>query len=352
MSKKKHSADVPAKQIRVSSDEEMLILKYREKKVLLEEECVKSGIDLKSVKHFWYKSEMFSIFAKPNAKSINDLKDSLIKEMSQYSPKYPTIRRNKSKEKHMLVIDPADIHVGKLGSKTETGEVVNNEIIIRDVKAGIQGVLDKSNGFSIDKILFIGGNDVLHIDTPKRTTTSGTPQDTDGMWYDNFQIAKDLYVSVLEQLLPVADIHYIHNPSNHDFVHGYMLSDVVKTWFRKSSNITFDTDMRHRKAFKYGSNFIGTTHGDGARQDNLPLLFAHEFSKEWHETKHRYIYGHHLHHKTSKDYVGITYETTRSPTGSDGWHHRNGYQHATRAVEAYVHHIDNGQVARLTHILT
>jgi hypothetical protein len=32
------------------------------------------------------------------------------------------------------------------------------------------------------KILFIGGNDILHVDTPKRTTTSGTSQDTDGMW--------------------------------------------------------------------------------------------------------------------------------------------------------------------------
>lgn len=348
---RKKISEIGSKPIRVTSDEEMLILKYREKKILLEEECIKSGIDLKSVKHFWYKSEMFSIFAKPNQKSIHDLKDALIKEMALYSPKYPKIERKKSNDPHLLVIDPADIHIGKLGSKTETGEVVNNDIIIKGVREGVKGVLDKSNGFKINKILFIGGNDVLHIDTPKRTTTSGTPQDTEGMWYDNFQLAKDLYVSVLEQLLPVADVHYIHNPSNHDFVHGYMLSDVVATWFRNSKNITFDTDMRHRKAYKWGNNFIGTTHGDGARQDNLPLLFAHEFSKEWHETDHRYIYGHHLHHKTSKDYVGITYETTRSPTGTDGWHHRNGYQHAKRAVEAYVHSFKNGQVARLTHLL-
>lgn len=332
-------------------DESDLILKYREKKALLEAECANAGIDVKSVKHFWYKSEMFSIFARPNQKSIHDLKAQIIKEMSKYSPKYPTIKRAKCTDPHLLVIDPADIHIGKLGSKTETGETVNNETIIRDVKEGIKGVLNKANGFNIDKILFIGGNDVLHVDTPKRTTTSGTPQDTDGMWYDNFQLAKNLYIDVLESLLPVADVHYIHNPSNHDFVHGYMLSDVVATWFRKSDNITFDTDMRHRKAYKYGNNFIGTTHGDGAKQHDLPLLFAHEFSKQWHETEHRYIYGHHLHHKTSKDYIGITYETTRSATGADGWHSRNGYQHAKRAVEAYLHSYNNGQVARLTHLL-
>jgi len=50
-------------------------------------------------------------------------------------------------------------------------------------------------------------------------TTSGTPQDTDGMWYDNFMLAKKLYVDVLEMILSVADVHFVYNPSNHDFVH-------------------------------------------------------------------------------------------------------------------------------------
>ena len=50
-------------------------------------------------------------------------------------------------------------------------------------------------------------------------TTSGTPQDTDGMRYDNFMLAKKLYVDVLEMILTVADVHFVYNPSNHDFVH-------------------------------------------------------------------------------------------------------------------------------------
>jgi hypothetical protein len=66
---------------------------------------------------------------------------------------------------------------------------------------------------------------------------------------------------------------------------------------------------------------------------DLPLLMAVEFSKEWAETKHRYIYTHHVHHKTSKDYAG-TVESLRSPSGMDT-HHRNGYQHAPKAVEGH-----------------
>jgi hypothetical protein len=50
------------------------------------------------------------------------------------------------------------------------------------------------------------------------------------------------------------------------------------------------------------------------------------------EYKHRYIYT--QHHKTSKDYAGITVESLRSPSGTDSWHHRNG-QHAPKAVEGF-----------------
>jgi len=106
------------------------------------------------------------------------------------------------------------------------------------------------------------GNDILHIDTPRRTTTSGTPQDTDGMWYENFLNAKKLYVDVIESLLTVSDVHVTYNPSNHDYTNGFFLADVISSWFRKCENVTFDVSIKHRKYFSYGQNLIGTTHGD------------------------------------------------------------------------------------------
>ena len=74
---------------------------------------------------------------------------------------------------------------------------------------------------------------IYYVDTPKRATTSGTPQDTDGMWYENFMTAKKLYVDVLEMLISEADVHFVYNPSNHDYMSGFMLSDSIQSWFRK-----------------------------------------------------------------------------------------------------------------------
>ena len=317
-------------------------------------EAKKAGVGVETIKHAWLKNQKdSSLFVinplfKDNNKQT-EFYHKLVNDLKEFSPKFPKIKRQNLQDGHLLIVDPADVHIGKLASSFETNDEYNNNIAVKRVLDGVQGILNKSAGFNIEKILFIGGNDILHVDTPKRTTTSGTPQDTDGMWYDNFLIAKQLYIDVLTTLLSVSDVHFVFNPSNHDYTNGFFLADVIQTYFRNCKNITFECNIAHRKYFRYYDNLIGTTHGDGAKQTDLPLLMAHE-SKEWSECKHRYIYTHHVHHKTAKDFIGVTIESLRSPSGSDSWHHRNGYTGATKAIEGFIHHRNFGQIARLSHI--
>jgi hypothetical protein len=322
----------------------------RQKNQALLQECEKIGIDVNSVSSYWHKGKHFSIMAKGNSQpTYEELRDEIISEMKEYAPHYPKISRDKVKDGHLLVVDPADVHIGKLAKAIE-GEEYNTSIAVKRVKEGVQGLLDKSVGFNIDQILFIGGNDILHIDSPKRTTTSGTPQDTDGMWYEAFLSAKKLYIDCIEMLLAVAPVHFTFNPSNHDYISGFMLADVISSWFRNCEDITFDTSIRHRKYYTYGTNLIATSHGDSAKHSDLPLLMAHEAKADWAKTDHRYVYLHHVHHKTSKDFIGVTCESLRSPSGSDSWHSRKGYIGSPKAVEGFIHHKKHGQCARLTHL--
>ena len=312
--------------------------------------CDERGIDFNSVKEYWDKTKEYSIRVRPEVLSYSDISADIIKEMDAHSPNYKKIKRKKLKSPHLLVVDPADIHVGKLASAFETGEDYNMEIAVQRVREGVSGILDKCYGFDLEKIVLVIGNDILHIDTPKRLTTSGTPQDTDGMWYESFMKAKSLYVEIIERLMMISDVHVMYNPSNHDYTNGFFLADVIQSWFRKSKNVSFDCSITHRKYYKYGKNLIGTTHGDGARIADLPLLMAVEAKNMWSKCKHRYVYTHHVHHKNAKDYTGVTVESLRSPSSADSWHHRNGYQHNPKAIEGFVHHPEHGQIARLTHI--
>ena len=77
---------------------------------------------------------------------------------------------------------------------------------------------------------------------------------------------------------------------------------------------------------------------------------AQESAQGWSESKHRYFFTHHIHHKNSKDYGSVCVESLRSASGTDGWHHRNGYQHAPKAIEGFIMHKEHGQIARLTNI--
>lgn len=334
------------------SDKGLLLKQNQHQKyqhLALDTECANVGIPLNDVNHYWYKGEHFSIHVNNKKFDLWDLKNAIVEEMANYSPKYPVIKYPKVKDGHLLVIDPADVHIGKLCKAFESGDEYNHKIAIDRVKSGVLGILDKARPYNIDKILFIVGNDILHVDNAKSTTTSGTFQDTELMWYDAFKIALKLYVDIIETLVSVAPVHIQYDPSNHDYVHGFLLAQTIEAWFRNSKKVTFNTSITHRKYFVYGQNLIGTTHGDGAKEQDLALLMAHE-SKDWNECKHRYFYIHHIHHKKSKDYMSVCVEALRSPSGTDSWHHRNGYSHSPKAVEAFIHHAEHGQISRITHL--
>lgn len=316
--------------------------------IALEEECKNVGIPVENVGNYWYKGKHYSIHVKNQQVSMMDIADMIIGEMKAYSPSYKPIKY-KSGNKHLMVINPADVHIGKLCSAYETGDEYNHEIARSRVLQGVGELTEKASGFGIDKIVTVIGNDILHTDNAKSTTTSGTFQDSNIMWYDAFNFAFKLYIETIEGLAKIAPVHIAHNPSNHDYVSGFMLAQSVQAWFKNHKNITFDVSPAHRKYVVYGQNGIGLTHGDGAKIQDLPLLMAHEL-KEWSECKHRYIYTNHIHHKSSKDIMSVNVESFRSPSGTDSWHHRNGFAHSPKAIEAFIHHKEKGQIARLTEI--
>ena len=313
--------------------------------------------DVVSVKH-WQNmgGELrFSIVTKQeyglDEEQILDKIKSLIED---YSPTYKKIDRDFEND-HLLVINPADIHIGKYAKELETGNGYDCETAVERVLEGIQGLLEKSAGFGIEKVLFCIGNDILHIDNVYNQTTAGTRQDVDGKWWEHFEIALMLYVKCIEMLRQIAPVDVLHSMSNHDYQSGFHLAHALKSWFRKDDDINFDISVAHRKYYQYGSNLIGLEHGDGAKMVNLPLLMAQEQPKMWAETKYRYFYLHHLHHKVkhkwldAKDYVGVTVEYLRSPSGTDSWHSRKGFTGVPKAVEGFLHEKNSGQVARITH---
>ena len=317
--------------------------------------------DVVSVKHWQSASgeARFSIVTKNDRTDMTSSdRESLVLSIKQvidnHTIEYPkTLKDNLGN--HLLIINPADVHIGKLAIAEQTGEEYNKEIAKERVLKGVQGIIDRAQGYNVERILFCIGNDILHVDNTIGGTTKNTPQDQDGMWWQSFELALEVYVSVVDMLLQIAPVDCVHSMSNHDYQSGFHLAHALKSWFRNTNDVSVDAGVAHRKYYKYGSNLIGLEHGDGAKMDNLPLLMAQERPQDWAGSKFRYWYLHHLHHKVKhkwrdgKDFIGVTVEYLRSPSAADSWHSRKGFTGSPKAVEAFIHEYDKGQVARLTH---
>ena len=342
-----------ARRLRLKADEFDLIQKYRR----IKEESIAAGINPDDVKHGWLKTDKSSLFFKnPNFKTEekNKFAEDLIKELEQYSPNYPTIKRTKSNDGHLLVIDIADLHINKYAEAHLTGADYNSKIAVERAIEGTKGLIQKASGFNIEKVVFVIGNDVLNTDNLSKSTTKFTPQDTDVNWFKAFNIAKDCYIKCIELCMQVANVDIIHCPSNHDEMSGCLLASVLSAWFRKSKNITFDISPKYRKYYQYYSNMLEFEHGHKGKMANLPLQMANEQPQMWADTKFRYAYLHHVHHsditqfKSGKDFTGCNVSYLRSPSSADLWHAESGYSNMV-ACEGFLHSKDMGRVSHITH---
>ena len=308
---------------------------------------------------------------------IGKIRKGVIEAMQKHSPQYNYPIRPNLDDPELAVISLSDIHVGKLAYALEVGSTHDNDILRERIYGGIERLLAKiMAGRQIEKIVLVNGGDALHTDAHRPQTTGGTSQDTDGTWYGNFIEAKKIFVDVIERCLQVAPVHFIHLPSNHDWVNGTLLADTISTWFRDCEDFTSDCSLIHRKYFQYGNTLVGLTHGDGAKEADLPDLMKTEARVAWAQVTMGVWITNHIHHKDRKarkgkttalsiekeysdvlvinrgkgenqrDYAYVEY--MRTPTGSDSWHNRNGYDHQIPAIEAFILHPEHGQHARIT----
>ena len=103
-----------------------------EKDNLLSKECGDLGIPIENVKHYWHKGKHFSINVGTNSKmSYDDLRESIIEDMNAHAPSYPKlIRIQDDSEGYLLVMDPADIHIGKLASALRPEKIITIRLLL------------------------------------------------------------------------------------------------------------------------------------------------------------------------------------------------------------------------------
>lgn len=347
----------------------------------LAEQSENLGLPIDRVDRYWTKTDEVSVLTvipkDPVIIGYEEIKRQILELTANHAPAYPYINRLPIKDKHLFIADPADPHFGKYANAAESGEPYNLKIAESRFAEGIDGLIQKAVPYSPERVIYVGGNDILHVDGPTNTTTGGTRQDTAALWHESYLSALMANVAAIDRLLELAPVHVAFCPSNHDFQGGYMLFQNIRSWYRQNRDVTFDATIAPRKYVQYGSSLVGFAHGDGANEKDLSDLMKSDAKAAWSQSKYAYWILHHRHHKDKKakkgtlniqmekDHIGVTVfhtgynlepedychvEYVRSISGPDAWHAKSGFTHALKCMDGFIFDPYGGQVAKIHHL--
>lgn len=218
------------------------------------------------------------------------------------------------------------------------------EISLYDLHFGINDMKYYSNTFNnicniinnkYKTIVIVIGQDLIHNDNFRGTTTKGTPIDKVHM-EKAVKEATEFYISMILYALngKVENIHIIFSNGNHDETVGWMIVQSLMQRFYNEPRVTFDDKMKERKAFIWNDIFIGFTHADksGSR---TPKAFEAEYKRQILEAKIVEFHSGHLHHEIVKDESGSVFRTLPTGAETDDYHYDKGLMGANKRFQLF-----------------
>ena len=263
-------------------------------------------------------------------------------------PKPVQVKIKPARAPYAAVVGLSDFHWGKY-SDGENWEFYDRKIARKRLFSCTEDVLSRLIQFGTpDKFIVPIGSDFLNIDNDQKTTTRGTPQDSDGNFYDIIETACVLMEEWIETLRQIAPVELVLMSGNHDRAMGYVLLLYLGAFYKNAADVTVVKNKQPRQYVAYGKNLIGLVHGDTvSKTKDLAGHMAREAAKEWAKCPYRTIYTGHLHYeKTETDVAyGVTRRQLPSLSGPDRWHARSGYVGAPKSLPLYLHDKERGLVA-------
>ena len=280
--------------------------------------------------------------------------ENFIKEdLPKFKAKKPPLFTDTSE--HALEISLIDAHMGKLAWGAEVGRDYDLKIACRDYTSACEKTLAWSIPFKPEKIFFIVGNDLMHIENFLGVTTKGgNVLDTDSRLPKIAQATFETVTSCIYSCRSVAPVEVLWIPGNHDMIASMFLCMMLKEHFKDDDYVTVDCGPMQRKARLWGNLLVGWTHQILSRHNAWVNELAHMFKEEWAAAKY---YEWHYGHKHKKNEIkmfpivtegGVLLRQLTALSPIDAWHFENLFTDAVPGGEAFVWSKKHGVVANFT----
>lgn len=289
---------------------------------------------------------------------IEEVWADFIMDAREHSPRRAIIERTDpaNGQPCVALIALFDLHLGMLAWGKEVGENYNTSIAVDDYARAVTALLATASMYNVVKIIYIGGNDFLHVDQYMNgarggATTKGTPQDVDSRISRMFTLGRKALVAGIDQAVEVAPVEVRMVPGNHDRDNIYKLGEVINAWYRNDENVDVIYSPRRLQFFNYEKVTVMLTHGEeyNRKRDSLPLIMATECPPDlWiaSDGGYREVVTGHNHARKGGSYKptseadesrAVRVQSLSGMTPEDVWHYEQGYKHH-RAASLRVYH--------------
>lgn len=248
--------------------------------------------------------------------------------------------RKESKPQISLILPKQDAHFNKFDINGNND--IEDRFTIND-KATWR-MLEKACSVNyLKEVVYIVGSDQFNSEWTS-LTTKGTPQQNILSYQDSFKAISNHEIGIIQNLLHFSEkVKVVFIPGNHDEFVGWHLINLLETYFKNESNISFDSSTLNTKYHKFGNTALMFNHGDAIKPRDLAQKFPIGFKQEWSSCDNYIILTGDKHHEMSLDIQGIKfYQVPQLSKATSKWDDKMGYIDNKAEMTAFVITETNG----------
>ena len=238
-----------------------------------------------------------------------------------------------------------DHHLGMLAWPPETGGPAwDLDIACTTLFNAVDTLSHASNHASTGCLVNLG--DFFHANSLKNMTGNDTPLDVDGRAGRIINRAGQLYKRLVTRMLEAHDeVWLINVRGNHDPDAALWLNEMLKMYYENEPRVkTFDNYNKFIH-FTWGENLVALHHGDKINAQRIYESVTRNLAKEWGESKYRFAWLGHIHHKQAQEIGGMLLEHWNVLPSQDAWHSGSGYG-SSRSMTSVLLHKQDGEHSR------
>ena len=239
-----------------------------------------------------------------------------------------------------------DHHLGMLAWTPETGDDnYDIDISTKLLYNAVDTLAEMSSHAHLGILINLG--DMMHANNLKNQTGSQSHTlDVDGRMGKAIKAVGQMYKRLITRMLESHNEVWIINVrGNHDPDASLWLNEMVSMYYENEARVKVFDNYNKFLHFQWGYNLVALHHGDKINVQRLYEKITSSLAKQWGESKYRFAWSGHIHHKQAHEIGGLHHESWNVLPPTDSYHSEHLYG-SSRSMTSVLLHKQFGEHSR------